>query len=129
MKIMPPYVFRYRSKVLDDWGLSGFVLVEEEMKDGKRIKRNGGGHISIHTFPERGYVSLDIYFHKEFNHNEAVGYAASLFGIARFEKNLIDRGDLKLHAGAKNIEKILREIREEMSRDQKKGEEPPDEYA
>ena len=47
-KIMPPYVFKYHGKVPDDWGLSGFVLIAES-------------HISIHTFPERNYLSLDIF--------------------------------------------------------------------
>ena len=44
-KIMPPYVFKYHGKVPEDWGLSGFVLIAES-------------HISIHTFPDRGYLSL-----------------------------------------------------------------------
>jgi S-adenosylmethionine decarboxylase len=78
-KIMPPYVFKYHGKVPEDWGLSGFVLIAES-------------HISIHTFPERGYLSLDIFSCKEFDHDQAVAYAADLFGITRFEKNLLDRG-------------------------------------
>ena len=78
-KIMPPYVFKYHGKVPEDWGLSGFVLIAES-------------HISVHTFPERGYLSLDIFSCKEFDHDQAVAYASELFGITRHEKNLLDRG-------------------------------------
>jgi len=47
-KIMPPYVFRYNGSVPEDWGVSGFVLIAES-------------HISIHTFPEKRYLSLDMF--------------------------------------------------------------------
>ncbi len=71
-KIMPPYVFKYHGKVPEDWGVSGFVLIAES-------------HISIHTFPDRGYLSLDIFSCKEFDHDQAVAYATELFGIDRHE--------------------------------------------
>ncbi len=67
-KIMPPYVFKYHGKVPDDWGVSGFVLIAES-------------HISIHTFPERGYLSLDIFSCKDFDYQQAVDYVSELFGI------------------------------------------------
>ena len=78
-KIMPPYVFKYFGKVPEDWGVSGFVLIAER-------------HISIHTFPDRGYLSLDIFSCKEFDSQEAVAYVTKLFGVARYEMTLLDRG-------------------------------------
>jgi S-adenosylmethionine decarboxylase len=78
-KIMPPYVFKYHGKVLEDWGISGFVLIAES-------------HISIHTFPERGYLSLDIFSCKDFDHRAAVMFAVSTFDITKHEMNLLDRG-------------------------------------
>ena len=57
----------------------GFVLIAES-------------HISIHTFPERGYLSLDIFSCKDFDHEQAVDYATELFGIARHEINLVGPG-------------------------------------
>jgi len=78
-KIMPPYVFKYQGKVESDWGLSGFVLIAES-------------HISIHTLPDRAYLSLDIFSCKEFDIQEAIFYAVDLFGIGRYEKNTFDRG-------------------------------------
>lgn len=78
-KIIEPHVFEYHGKVPEDWGLSGFVIIAES-------------HISVHTFPDRGYLSLDIFSCKEFDHDQAVAYATELFGITRHEKNLLDRG-------------------------------------
>jgi len=78
-KIMPPYAFKYQGKVADDWGLSGFVLIAES-------------HISVHTFPDRNYLSLDIFSCKKFDIEETISYAVDLFGIGRHEKNTFDRG-------------------------------------
>jgi S-adenosylmethionine decarboxylase len=78
-RIMPPYVFKYTGKVLEDWGLSGFVLIAES-------------HISIHTFPERGYLSLDIFSCRAFDTLAAGEAAVRHFGIQRQEVQVLDRG-------------------------------------
>lgn len=78
-KIMPPYVFKYSGKVPQDWGLSGFVLIAES-------------HISIHTFPEKAYLSLDVFSCKNFDYRQALEYAIAHFGIANHEVKLLDRG-------------------------------------
>jgi S-adenosylmethionine decarboxylase len=78
-KIMPPYVFRYEAKKAEDWGISGFVLIAES-------------HISIHTFPEKDYLSLDIFSCKEFDADKAVSYVTELFSAQRSEVKLLDRG-------------------------------------
>jgi len=78
-KIMPPYVFRYTGVRPENWGVSGFVLIAES-------------HISIHTFPEKQYLSLDILSCKLFDVARAVEYARREFGIAKIERNLLDRG-------------------------------------
>jgi S-adenosylmethionine decarboxylase len=78
-KIMPPYVFRYDAEDPEDWGISGFVLIAES-------------HISIHTFPEKNYLSLDIFSCKEFDSEQAISYFNSLFGIQKSEVKLLDRG-------------------------------------
>ncbi len=83
-QIMHPYVLKYHGKVPENWGISGFVLIASP-----------GGHISIHTFPERHYLSLDIFSYEEFDHDQVVAYVTELFSIARHEKNLIDRGPAK----------------------------------
>jgi len=99
-KIMPPYVFKYSGKVPDDWGLSGFVLIAES-------------HISIHTFPERGYLSLDIFSCKGFDYEKAVAYVTEMFGIARHELNLLDRG-LEFPREVSSVESILRQERKQL---------------
>jgi len=78
-KIMPPYCFIYRGKVHEDWGISGVVLIAES-------------HISIHTFPDKGFLSLDIFSCKPFNPGKALGYARRRFGFKKVEKRVFDRG-------------------------------------
>ncbi|OGP69840.1 MAG: S-adenosylmethionine decarboxylase proenzyme [Deltaproteobacteria bacterium RBG_13_60_28] len=99
-KIMPPYVFKYHGKVPEDWGVSGFVLIAES-------------HISIHTFPERGYLSLDIFSCKDFDYQQAVAYVTELFGITRHELNLLDRG-LEFPREPRTVERFLRQERDQM---------------
>jgi S-adenosylmethionine decarboxylase len=78
-KIMPPYVFRYTGVRPENWGVSGFVLIAES-------------HISVHTFPEKQYLSLDILSSKPFDVEEAVAFARREFGIEKVEHNFLDRG-------------------------------------
>ncbi len=99
-KIMPPYVFKYHAQTPEDWGLSGFVLIAES-------------HISIHTYPERNYLSIDIFSCKYFDYHQAVAYATKLFGISRHELNLLDRG-LEFPREVKAVENILRHERQQL---------------
>jgi S-adenosylmethionine decarboxylase len=78
-KIMPPYVFRYEAKNPEDWGISGFVLIAES-------------HISIHTFPDKNYLSLDIFSCKKFDSDHAISYVKNLFVVQKSEVKLLDRG-------------------------------------
>jgi S-adenosylmethionine decarboxylase len=78
-KIMPPYVFKYQGTVPDDWGVSGIVLIAES-------------HISIHTFPDKQFVTLDIFSCREFDVEAAVGYFNSVFQPESFDKQLLMRG-------------------------------------
>jgi S-adenosylmethionine decarboxylase len=78
-KIMPPYVFKYEGKKPEDWGLSGFVLIAES-------------HISLHTFPDKNYMSLDIFSCKEFDTERAVAYIKEAFSIKELDVNRLERG-------------------------------------
>lgn len=78
-KIMPPYVFKYSGQVPEDWGISGFVLIAES-------------HISIHTFPEKLYLSLDIFSCKPFETDAAIKHIKNLFDIKKVEIKILDRG-------------------------------------
>jgi S-adenosylmethionine decarboxylase len=78
-KIMPPYVFRYNGTVPEDWGVSGFVLIAES-------------HISVHTFPEKHYLSLDMFSCKPFDTQAAAETIKHYFDIQKCEINVLDRG-------------------------------------
>ncbi len=78
-KIMPPYVFKYNGVRPENWGISGFVLIAES-------------HISIHTFPEKQYLSMDLLSCRKFDVERVLDYVRQAFGIRKIERNLLDRG-------------------------------------
>lgn len=78
-KIMPPYTFQYSGLKPEDWGVSGIVLIAES-------------HISIHTFPEKGFASVDIFSCKEFDTEAASDIVVSKLGAKTYEKNFFQRG-------------------------------------
>ena len=79
-KIMPPYVFKYDGgDKPEDWGVSGFVIIAES-------------HISIHTFPEKGYFSIDIFSCKDFDMDKALNIIREFFGTDKLEIRTTNRG-------------------------------------
>ena len=79
-KIMPPYVFKYDGgEIKEDWGISGVVLIAES-------------HIALHTFPEKGFFTLDIFSCKEFNIRQAVDIVLEVFEPLHFDETVITRG-------------------------------------
>ncbi len=98
-KIMPPYVFKYSGQVPEDWGISGFVLIAES-------------HISIHTFPEKLYLSLDIFSCKSFDTDAAIEHIKQIFSIEKVEIKLLDRG----HEFPKVIRKVQHFVKDERAR-------------
>jgi len=64
----------------DCGGWSGFVVIAES-------------HISIHTFPARGFVSIDVYTCKEgMNKNFISKYFKDKFDLKQLETHFIKRG-------------------------------------
>lgn len=78
-KISPPKVSKYVGSKPEDWGVSGFVLIAES-------------HISIHTFPERAYVNIDIFSCKEFDAERAIKDFQQRFGLAEVRSYILNRG-------------------------------------
>ena len=78
-KIMPPYVFRYTGAVPEDWGISGFVLIAES-------------HISVHTFPDKQYLSLDMFSCKPFDTEKALDTIRKYFKVQKYDLKILDRG-------------------------------------
>jgi S-adenosylmethionine decarboxylase len=64
----------------DPGGVSGFVMIAES-------------HISIHTFPLRGFVSADVYTCQDSLDTEQIcRYFADAFALQDLEINLVRRG-------------------------------------
>ncbi len=77
--ISEPQVLKYLGDKLEDAGVSGFVIIAES-------------HISIHTFPYRQYVNIDIFSCKSFDHERALAEAKQLFDLTDVKTWLLDRG-------------------------------------
>lgn len=64
----------------DPGGWSGFVVIAES-------------HISIHTFPETGFVTIDVYTCKNnLDMRYVVKYFIEKFGLKETETNFVERG-------------------------------------
>lgn len=63
----------------DPGGYSGFVIIQES-------------HISVHTFPKRRFVSIDVYSCKDFNSGRAISFIQKFFRTHTHETSLIIRG-------------------------------------
>ena len=78
-KISVPSVQTYRGPVPEDWGVSGFVIIAES-------------HISVHTFPDRAYVNVDVFSCKEFDAERALKEIRALFTMTKSSQWVLDRG-------------------------------------
>ena len=77
--ITEPQVLKYTGDNVEDAGVSGFVIIAES-------------HISIHTFPHRQYVNIDIFSCKTFDAQRALAEAKQLFDLTDVKTWLLDRG-------------------------------------
>jgi len=79
-KLMPPYVFAYDGgSKPEDKGISGVVIIAES-------------HISIHTYPEKGFLTFDIYSCKKFDIQKTVDIIVDTFSIGTYNKRVFNRG-------------------------------------
>lgn len=78
-RITEPKVVEYNAPKENDSGVSGFVIIAES-------------HISIHTFPHRDYVNVDIFSCQSFDHQRALAEAKNLFRLKEVKTWLLDRG-------------------------------------
>lgn len=76
----PEIYFAPNNEKKDPGGWSGFVVIAES-------------HISIHTFPAKGFVSIDAYTCiNGLNTEFIINYFKEAFGITEIEKNFVKRG-------------------------------------
>ncbi len=78
-KITPPHVYEYVGQNPQDVGVSGFVLIAES-------------HISVHTFPRRSYVNIDVFSCKDFDVQRALDEIKSLFSLKSVRSWILERG-------------------------------------
>ena len=78
-RISRPSVIRYEGGGWDKGGLTGFVFLAES-------------HISIHTFPDHGFFTADVYTCSEFDAEKASKKIADIFEAKIVEKNVVIRG-------------------------------------
>ena len=78
-RITDPKVLDYQAPKAEDAGVSGFVIIAES-------------HISIHTFPRRNYVNIDIFSCLPFDHERALAEVKGLFDLAEVKTWLLERG-------------------------------------
>ena len=91
-KICEPQVQEYKGPKSEDSGVSGFVIIAES-------------HISIHTFPHRDYVNVDVFSCKAFDNERALKDVKALFSLGEVRTWVIDRG--LEHLEAKKAEKAV----------------------
>lgn len=75
----PQVAFVQQDDRKGDWGISGFVMIYES-------------HISLHTWPETGYVSMDVYSCKDFDDKKVLQLVKDYWGATRVRANIIRRG-------------------------------------
>ena len=94
-KMAPPQVYTYHGQRPEDWGISGFVLIAES-------------HISVHTFPDRGYVNIDIFSCKEFDPAVSLEDVKATFSLPEVRVWTLQRG-IKHLTAEEGYEGIVRE--------------------
>ena len=82
-KITEPSVLTYDGPVREDWGVSGFVIIAES-------------HISVHTFPDRRYVNIDVFSCLEFDAEAALASVREWFAMDTVRHWVLDRGIVHL---------------------------------
>ena len=74
-----PVVLPYSAPDPLDSGISGFVVIAES-------------HISVHTFPERDYINIDIFSCRSFDSDKAIRDVKTFFSLKNIKSWLIERG-------------------------------------
>lgn len=78
-KIAGPYITDYEAPNEMDSGVTGVVIIAES-------------HISVHTFPRKRYVSVDVFSCKPFDVWKTAEIIKDVFGMQKAEMKVFDRG-------------------------------------
>lgn len=99
-KIMPPHVQQDLEPPHPKWGISGVVIIAES-------------HIAFHTFPEDGFIALDIFSCKDFDINIAIDFISKSFDVKEFNHSIFERGEHYPRSKEEN-EKIMQSARNKL---------------
>lgn len=77
-KVSTPKVSQYKSTNPQEEGISGFVLLAES-------------HISIHVFPERSYINIDVFSCNYFEPEQVAKVLEQQFGLADVKSYILNR--------------------------------------
>ena len=78
-KLIEPCIIKHQPDDYQESGITGFVIIAES-------------HISIHTYPEKSYLSMDIFSCKEFDIDSVIRYIKERFEIRNVDYKLFSRG-------------------------------------
>ena len=78
-KIMEPQVLQDLEAPHPKWGISGVVIIAES-------------HIAFHTFPEDGFIELDVFSCKSFDVELAMSFIKESFGLRKIDHHIFSRG-------------------------------------
>lgn len=78
-RITEPMVMYYSGLHEEDHGLTGVVIIAES-------------HICIHTFPKKGFMTIDIFSCKQFDVSFVMNELVSIFDPKRWDETLLQRG-------------------------------------
>jgi S-adenosylmethionine decarboxylase len=78
-KITQPYVFRYSGLIPEDEGITGVTVIAES-------------HISLHTYPKKNFVFVDIFSCKPFDVEKARDHVIQFFQSKSPSVHIQERG-------------------------------------
>ncbi len=79
-KISKPVVLKHKAEKEEESGITGFVIIAES-------------HIAIHTYPQKRFLSADVFSCREFDYKKVLDYIKNNFSASKIEHNLIQRGE------------------------------------
>jgi len=78
-KITQPYVFRYNAQIPEDDGITGVTIIAES-------------HISLHTYPKKNFVFVDLFSCKPFDVEGARDHIVQFFQSKSPSVHMCERG-------------------------------------
>jgi len=79
-KITQPYVFRYDASDPEESGITGIVIIAES-------------HISLHTYPKKKFVFVDLFSCKPFDTEMAKNHIVNFFQSRSVKSFIRERGE------------------------------------